>query len=305
MTYWLPLPYPPALFSDIPVTIELCPGPDAMPSDPSEVEFFVPPFLAIGSVVAMIESMPRLKVIQLLSAGADVWTGRVPDGVRLCDARGVHNASTSEWALTAILTHLRDFPRYVRAQEHGHWMTRAEIGYADELTGKRVLIVGAGAIGDLLARKLEACEATVVKVARSAREGVHGVWELPTLLPTADIVVLLVPLTPQTKGLVDSAFLDRMHDGALLVNAARGPVVDTEALLAEVAAGRLHAAIDVTDPEPLPPGHPLWSLPNVLLTPHVGGAVRGLLGRAYKLVHEQMLRHLAGEPLINEVVDGY
>jgi phosphoglycerate dehydrogenase-like enzyme len=134
---------------------------------------------------------------------------------------------------------------------------------------------------------------------------VHGVDELPELLPHAEVVVLVVPLTAATRGLVDAGFLAALPDGALLVNAARGPVVDTTALLAEAESGRISAALDVTDPEPLPAGHPLWRLPNVLLTPHVGGAVRGLLPRAYRLAGAQLRRFVAGEPLINRVVDGY
>ncbi len=305
MTVWLPYPYRPGFFDDLPMPIELCPSPTEMPSDPATVDFFVPPFLATGPVVGATATMPNLRVVQLLSAGADAWIGRVPAGVTLCDARGVHNSSTAEWALTAILSHMRHFPAFIRAQTEGRWLSRDDIGLAPELTGRRVLIVGAGAIGDALAIRLIACEATVVRVARTARAGVHAVDELPSLLPDVDIVVLLLPLTSETTGLVDAAFLARMRDGALLVNAARGPIVVTDALVAEVRSGRLAAALDVTDPEPLPDGHPLWSLPNVLITPHVGGAVAGLLGRAYDLVHAQLTRFVAGKPLINVVIGDY
>jgi phosphoglycerate dehydrogenase-like enzyme len=134
---------------------------------------------------------------------------------------------------------------------------------------------------------------------------VYGIDEVPRLLPDADIVVLLVPLTAETTGMVDAAFLARMHDGALLVNAARGPVVVTADLVAEAGSGRIGAALDVTDPEPLPDGHPLWSMPNVLITPHTAGAVAGLMDRAYALVHDQLRRHVAEEPLINVVVGSY
>jgi phosphoglycerate dehydrogenase-like enzyme len=305
VTVWLPYPYRLSLFDDLPVTVELCPSPAELPSDPAGVDFWVPPFLASGPVVQMVEQMPNLRVIQLLSAGADAWIGRVPGSVALCDARGVHNAATSEWALTAILSYLRTFPRFALAQSQGHWMSRDEIGQTEELTGKRVLILGAGAIGEALTSRLTACEASVVRVARTARDGVHGIDELPVLLPDADIVVLLLPLTAATTGMVDADFLARMHDGALLVNAARGPIVDTEALVKEVAEGRIGAALDVTDPEPLPAGHPLWSMPNVLITPHTGGAVVGLMGRAYRLVRAQLGRHLAGEELINQVTGDY
>lgn len=304
---WVPYPYRLDAFADLPVTIEVCPSPAEQPGDPAGVEVFVPPFLSSGPVVEMAAAMPDLRVIQLLSAGADAWVGRVPTGVTLCDGRGVHNSSTAEWALTAILGHQRNFPAFARAQAKGRWLTRDEIGLAPELTSRRVLIVGAGAIGEALATRLVACEADVVRVARTARaaDGVYGVADLPALLPEVDIVVLLVPLTSETTGMVDAAFLGRMRDGALLVNAARGPVVVTDALLAEVSSGRLSAALDVTEPEPLPAGHPLWALPNVQITPHVAGAVAGLLGRAYRLVHDQLRRYVAGEPLHNVVAGDY
>jgi phosphoglycerate dehydrogenase-like enzyme len=240
-------------------------------------------------------------VIQLLTAGADAWTGRVPEGVLLCDARGVHDAPTSEWVLTAILSYLRSFPAFARAQARREWAYR----YTDELSGKRVLIVGAGSIGAAVARRLAPFDVSVVRVARTARAGVHGVDELPDLLPHADIVVVIVPLTEATTGLVGAGFLAAMHDGALLVNAARGPVVDTAALTAEVASGRLGVAADVVEPEPLPPDHPLWSMENVLLTPHVAASVFGMPTRAYALVGQQVRRYAAGEPLANVVRDGY
>jgi phosphoglycerate dehydrogenase-like enzyme len=266
---------------------------------PEKVEFWVPPFLKDAPSFAA--ELPDLRVVQLLSAGADAWIGRLPPEITLCDARGVHSSSTSEWAITAMLAYLRDFPRFARAQAAGEWA----YGATDELAGKRVLIVGAGAIGEALAARLAPFDTHVVRLARGARPGVHGVDELPRLLPEADIVVLIVPLTSSTTGLVDARFLARMKDGALLVNAARGPVVDTEALTAELATGRIGAALDVTDPEPLPAGHPLWAMPNVLLTPHVAGSVRGFLPRAYALVGAQLRRYVAGEPLANVVTGEY
>ncbi|GAA4676126.1 2-hydroxyacid dehydrogenase [Phytohabitans rumicis] len=308
MKVWIPHERGLALLGEVPagVTIEVAPAPDALPSDPGDVRFWVPPFLAPAESVSASAKMPELRVVQLLSAGADIWVGRLAQGVTLCDARGVHDSPTAEWVMAAILSYLRDFPGFARAQERHEW-SYAKYAPTDELAGKRVLIVGAGSIGAALAARLAPFEVSVTSVARTARpaEGVHGVDELPALLPHHDVVVLIVPLTDQTRGMVDAAFLAAMPDGALLVNAARGPVADTAALVAEASTGRIGVAMDVTDPEPLPADNPLWGLPNVLLTPHVAGSVRGLLPRAYRLVGAQLGRFVAGEPLINQVVEGY
>ncbi len=195
----------------------------------------------------------------------------------------------------------REFPHFAQAQAARRWTFRL----TDELAGKRVLIVGAGSIGEAIAARLAPFEVSLTRVARTARDGVHGVDELPSLLPHADIVVLIVPLTEATAGLVDAKFLAAMRDGALLVNAARGAIVDTAALTAEVGSGRIGVATDVTDPEPLPADHPLWTMPNALITPHIGGSVRGFMPRAYRLVGAQLRRFCAGAPLDNIVTDGY
>jgi phosphoglycerate dehydrogenase-like enzyme len=288
------------------VRVEVCEDAATLPSDPADVDFWVPPFVPRARAGELLAKLTGLRVIQLLSAGADNWTGLVPAGVQLCDARGVHDRPVAEWVLGATIGALRQFPNFTRAQVREEWAASAFTPTA-ELTAGRVLIVGAGSIGRAIEEHMAPFGVTVTRVARTARpaEDVHAVEDLPELLPYADVVVLVVPLTEQTRGLVDAGFLSAMADGALLVNAARGPVVDTAALLTELASGRISAALDVTDPEPLPAGHPLWQLPNVFLTPHIGGAVRGLLPRAYALVGEQLRRFLAGAPLVNGVVDGY
>ncbi|MEU2667033.1 2-hydroxyacid dehydrogenase [Micromonospora sp. NPDC007220] len=308
MKVWIPHQAGRTLLGELPpeVTVEVAEDVSRLPSDTAGVRFWVPPFLAGGDATALLRELPDLAVVQLLSAGADAWAGRVPPGVTLCDARGVHDPSTAEWVVTAILSQLRGFPALARAQARRDW-AYDEVAPTDELTGKRVLIVGAGSIGTAVRDRLAPFEVSFTLVARTARpeQGVHGVAELPGLLPEADVVVLLVPLTEHTRGLVDERFLAAMRDGALLVNAARGPVARTQALVAELRTGRISAALDVTDPEPLPADHELWAMPNVLLTPHVAGSVRGLLPRAYRLVGDQVRRFAAGEPLINTVVDGY
>jgi len=245
-------------------------------------------------------ALPRLRLVQLLSAGAERFVGRLPEGVLLCSARGAHTPATAEWVMAAVLAAQRGIPFFVREQDAGRW----SFGTRRSLVGARVLVVGAGDIGTTIGRMLAGFDVELTYVARTARDGVRSTAELPDLLPHADVVVLVVPVTPETVGMVDAEFLAAMPDGALLVNASRGVVVDTDALLAELRAERLRAALDVTDPEPLPAGHPLWSAPGLLLTPHVAGTVPDTGGRAAAAVTEQIARVLAGRELVN-VVDRY
>ncbi|WP_218938337.1 2-hydroxyacid dehydrogenase [Modestobacter altitudinis] len=244
-------------------------------------------------------ALPHLRLVQLMSAGAERFVGRLPERVVLCNARGAHTPATAEWAVAATLAAQRGIPHFTRLQDAGHWEMRTD----HSLVGARVLMVGAGDIGRTIGAMMAGFDVDVTWVARTAREGVHAFGELPDLLPHADVVVLIVPVTPETTGMVDAAFLAAMKDDALLVNAARGVVVDTDALLAELTAGRLRAALDVTEPEPLPEGHPLWSAPGLLLTPHVAGAVPDTNARATTAVTDQLARVLAGEPLQNVVTD--
>jgi phosphoglycerate dehydrogenase-like enzyme len=239
--------------------------------------------------------------VQLLSAGVENWVPYVPDGVLLCSNRGAHTEVTAEWVMGATLTSVRRFDVFARNQAEGKW----ELAWGTTLSGKRAVVIGAGSIGAAVARRFEASGLEVRMVARTARPGVGTLEDLPGLLPDADVVVVMVPLTPETEGLVDAAFLARMRDGALLVNAARGKIVDTAALTAEVASGRLRCALDVTEPEPLPAGHELWGLEGAIVTPHVGGAVLGFIERVYPRVGEQIRRFAAGEPLRNVVENGY
>ena len=247
----------------------------------------------------VLDALPRLRLVQLMSAGAEKFVGRLPERVVLCNARGAHTPSTAEWTVAAMLAAQGGIPHFTREQDAGRWASRTE----HSVVGARVLMVGAGDIGRTIGRMLSGFDVEITWVARTARDGVHAFDELPQLLPHADVVVLIVPVTPQTTGMADAAFLAAMADDALLVNAARGVVVDTDALLAELTAGRLRAALDVTEPEPLPEGHPLWSAPGLLLTPHVAGAVPATNARATAAVTDQLARLLAGEPLQNVVKD--
>ena len=273
------------------------PDPACLP----DVDVFVPPYTATADDLAIMARMPNLRVVQTLTAGVDNVLAALPDGVTLCNAAGVHDASTAELAVGLTIASLRHLDEFARAMPDGRWLYHRYEALAD----KRVLIVGFGSIGRAIARRLDGFECQVSAVARTARSvdgvDVRSVDELPALLPDADVVILIVPLTPDTRGMVDAAFLARLHDGALVVNVSRGPVVDTDALLAECASGRLRAAMDVTDPEPLPADHPLWRTPGVLISPHVGGNTSAFLPRARRLVTAQLSRWAAGEPLVNVV----
>lgn len=291
------------------------------PTTPIEVEFWIPPPW-LGQAAGQLPYLRGLKVIQSALAGVDQLLKIKPPGVTLCDARGVHTISTAEWTVAAVLASTKYFPLFGKVQQAGIWAGRKEAEdlyhalhpdkkrlyppvLCDEIHGKEVLIVGYGSIGAAIEERLEPFGVRVVRVARTAREGVHSVSELRSLLPSADAVILIVPFTSETTGMIGSDELAVMKQGALLVNAARGPVVNTDALLAALRAGRITAAIDVTDPEPLPDGHPLWSAPNLLVTPHVAGSTPMFMVRAMQFAGEQMGRYVRGEPLENVVTGEY
>ncbi|MGP3928154.1 2-hydroxyacid dehydrogenase [Streptomyces sp. 8N616] len=303
---WLPVP--PGEIEGLPEGLDYLfwDGDQDFPADPARCVFYGVPYMkGPGIPVRPLPRMKAVRVIQTLTAGIDHVLPALPGlppGVRLCNARGVHEASTAELALALTLTSLRGIPDFVRGQDAEEWRQ----GFYPALADKSVLIVGYGAIGSAIEDRLAPFEcARVARVARAARTTprgpVHPLADLPALLPDADVVILSTPLTEATRGLAGADFLSRMKDGALLVNVARGPVVDTKSLLAELETGRLRAALDVTDPEPLPAGHPLWHAPGVLITPHVGGPTSAFLPRARRLLREQLVRFAAGEPLANVV----
>jgi len=271
------------------------------PAGAEAIEVFVGRYDVPPPPAAALSGLPRLRVVQLLSAGVEPWLPVVPAGVLLCNGRGIHGASTAELAVAGILASRRGLLPFEAAQRAHEWRPNRTPG----VTGQQMLVLGAGDIGRRVATALEAFDAEVTLVARTARDGVRALDDVPALLPEQDVVVLALPDTPETRGLVDAAFLAALPDGALLVNVARGAIVDTDALLAELRAERLHAFLDVTDPEPLPADHPLWDAPNLLLTPHVGGGTVGWEARAYALVRAQLERYLAGEELANRVERGY
>ncbi|MDT0341224.1 2-hydroxyacid dehydrogenase [Streptomyces litchfieldiae] len=305
------LPFPPAELAPLPASLNYVhwDGEPEFPADPARCVFYAVPYMK-GPEVAQrpLEHMTVVRAVQTLTAGVDHMlpaVPRLPAGAVLCNAGELHNTSTAELALALVLAAQRDIPGAVRAQPEGRWEPAVRPSLAD----RRVLIVGYGGIGAAIEDRLRPFEvAEVIRVASRARDSdhgpVHGVAELPELLPRAEVVILTTPLTDATRGLAGAEFLARMPDGALLVNVSRGAVVDTKALLAELESGRLRAALDVTDPEPLPAEHPLWRAPGVLITPHVGGPSTAFRPRADRLLRAQLARFAAGEPLKYIVATG-
>ncbi|BBY89407.1 2-hydroxyacid dehydrogenase [Mycolicibacterium tokaiense] len=262
-----------------------------------EVEFVVLPYGATDAQLRALRRMPRLAVVQSQAAGTERVAPFVPPGVRLCSGRGVHDTATAELAVALALTMTRDLPDYLHDQAERRWRPRVSQGLADQ----RVVVIGFGSVGSAIGARLRAFEAEVVGIARTARVGVRAMSALPEVLPGADVVILAVPLTDETRGMVDKAFLDLLKPGALLINVARGAVVVTEDLLKALNAGRISAALDVTDPEPPPADSPLWDAPNCVLTPHVGARSRALQPRIQALVRDQVTRFADGRELRNLV----
>ena len=306
------------LFADFPAEVKLIPLPDDLDQD-VEIDVWIPnPYPARA-----IKIWPRLHGVRLilsLLAGTEGIPPLAGPQVTICNARGAHNISTAEWTVSAILATLKYFPIYLDVQRSGVWKRRfdANAHYAsitgdarplhppvmlEELTGKSVLLVGYGAIGKEIERILAPFNIELVRVARTARKepDVHAASELDNLLQQAEIVILILPSTAESHHLIGRRQLSLMRQGALLVNAARGPVVDTDALVDALNAGRIRAALDVTDPEPLPEGHPLWICPNLLLTPHVAGSSPQFAPRAIKIAAEELRRYIDGKPLQNVV----
>ena len=306
------------LLRDFPEGIELIPVSDKMDHD-VEIDVWIPDPYATRAMRAW-PHLHGVKLVLSMMAGTEWIPGTVGPHVTICNAHGAHNIPTAEWTLAAILAMLKYFPLYLDIQKSGIWKRRFEASahYAqitgdtrpfhpevmlEELTGKTVLLVGYGAIGKEIERMLAPFDVKMLRVARSARTApeVHVVSELERLLPEAEVVILILPSTAETKGLMGRQQLALMRQGALLVNAARGPIVDTDALVEALNLGRIRAALDVTDPEPLPVGHPLWSCPNLLITPHVAASSPQFAPRALRTVADELRRYMKGEPLKNVV----
>jgi phosphoglycerate dehydrogenase-like enzyme len=308
----------PELLKDFPENVELIALPRDLDHD-VEIEVWLPdPYPTRNTKI--VPHLRGVKLVLSLMAGTEWIPAAVGPHVTICNARGAHNISTAEWTLSATLAMLKHFPLFVDVQRIGQWKFRFEAtkeyveitGDArqhyppvmlEELTGKRVLLVGYGSIGKEIERMLEPFRVDLIRVARSARENprVHAVSELDALIPQAQVIVLILPSTAESCRLIDARQFALMQQGTLLVNAARGPVVNTDALVEALQSGRIRAALDVTDPEPLPEGHPLWKCPNLLITPHVGGSSPEFARNALKVAADELRRYMAGEPLLNVV----
>ena len=280
------------------VDARLVPPEPAPVPDLAEVDLIVPFMRTRDPLLELLAGGGgRLRVIQTTSAGVDWLIGRVPAHITVCNARGVFDAPLAEWVVGAILAMQRGLVQSRDAQAKRHW----DAIEPPELAGRRVVILGLGSIGTTIADRLRPFGGELTGVGRTARDGVRGLAELDEVLRDAEILVNMLPLTNETAGLLDARRLHLLPDGPLVVNGGRGRTIDTDALVDELRAGRLRAALDVTDPEPLPPEHPLWELPNVLITPHMAGDSPGSTVRAYQLAGDQIRRFAAGEPLRNEV----
>lgn len=292
------------LFDPLPAGITLASEPE------SDVEMAIFGIHQKSRLSRLIPALPSLRIVQSLNSGVDWLLPDLPPNVEVYNASGVHDAAVAEWIVAVLLSLRRRLPALREAQQRGEWVANTNdvsasgaspIGPIDTFEGGNVLIVGFGSIGRALATRLAPFGIRVQGVARRARPDALTLDALPDLLPAADAVVLLVPLSDATERLVDSTFLARMKPGAILINAARGRLVDTEALIESLRQRRIYAALDVTDPEPLPSDHPLWQAPNLLITPHVAGAVASWQARAYRFTREQLLRYVNGQPLLNRV----
>lgn len=309
---------PAELFSDFPEGIELVALPRNLDHD-VELEVWLPdPYPTRNR--SIVPHLRGVKLVLSLMAGTEWIPSAMGPHVTICNARGAHNISTAEWTLSAILAMLKHFPLFLDMQRSGEWKRRFQASaeyenltgdarplyppvMLEELTGKTVMLVGFGSIGKEIERMLEPFNVEIVRLARTARETprVYPVSELDSLLPRAQIVVLILPATAETQHLIDARRLALMQRGTLLVNAARGPIVDTDALVGALQSRRIRAALDVTDPEPLPEGHPLWKCPNLLITPHVGASSPEFARRALKVAADELRRYMTGKPLRNVV----
>lgn len=269
-------------------------------SDLSQISFYVAPYMGARKALEYTTAMSNLKILQVPNAGFDDALEFLRPGMTLCNARGVHDASTAELAVALAISSRRGFYDFAIAQAEGRWANKRYSSFNDSKIG----IIGAGSIAHTLASYLAPYDVEVTFFSRSGIDGAVKISELDTHLPQLDVVFLVLPLNDQSKNLFDASRLKKMKDGSVLVNVGRGPIVNTDALIAELNSGRLFAGLDVTDPEPLPIDHPLWSAKNLVLSPHVGGNSTAFDSRAKKLISRQLARVARGEEPENIVAQG-
>jgi phosphoglycerate dehydrogenase-like enzyme len=278
------------------VNCRLFPRKGPPPAEITDAEFLVPSHVTRG-LRELLSGMTHLRVLHTLSAGVDWLMPHVPAGITVCSAVGTRDSAVAEWVIGALLALTKNFPELRDHQREHRWQW-TEPG---DLAGRSVVILGYGSIGKAVEARLAPFEVDLIRVARTRRANVHPVSELPRILSECEVLIVLVPYTPETEGLLDHNMLTALPPGALLINAARGRVIDQERLLEHLRSGHLRAALDVTDPEPLPPGDPLWDAPGVLITPHLAGDSPAAGRNAFALVGDQVRRFMRDEPLVNVV----
>lgn len=285
---------------DVPEGVEIVEWDFSGPAPRDRIDLAVTPAFASAEVMDAVASV-ETQLVQVPSIGYDAIIGKVPPNTVVANGATVHETATAELTLALLLAAARDIPRMVRQQDASTWEKFHMKGLADS----NVLMVGAGGVGKAIADRLDPFEVSLTRVATTARDDerghVHAVDELPELLPHADVVIVIVPLTDDTEKMINDEFLAAMPDGAILVNVARGQVADTDALVRH--GDRLRIAVDVTDPEPLPEDSGLWQKASVI-SPHVGGITSALSPRLHKLLQRQIRHLLAGEEPENVVLRG-
>ncbi|MEY3163940.1 MAG: hypothetical protein RI887_764 [Actinomycetota bacterium] len=269
-------------------------------SDLSEITFYVPTYMGGRAALELTKKMKNLKVLQMPNAGYDDAIEYVREGITLCNGKSIHDDSTAELAVGLTIASLRGFPDFVRNQDKSAWVHVKN----QSINDKKIGIIGFGSIGSTIAKMLSGFSVEIIPFTQSGRDNTNAISNLDKHLPTLDVVILILPLTAESKHLFNAKRLSLMKDGSLLVNVARGPIVDTDALVKELNSGRITAALDVTDPEPLPSDHPLWKAKGVLISPHVGGNTSAFEKRARRLIESQLQLLADGKSLNNVIVAG-
>lgn len=275
------------------------------PNDAPPADVLVTERPSNSQLRSRVSRIKGLKHVHLLSIGYEWVLEHLPEQVTLTNSKGAVEDATAEHCLALILASIRQLPLAGQRQREQNWIRT----WTSSLHGSKVVLLGAGGVGsEIRSRLLPFKPAELTTFARTERVHeqryrIYSPDRLRGFLPTADVVIVALPHTPETEQLIDAELLSAMKDGALLVNVGRGPIVDTEALLLELLAGRLHAALDVTDPEPLPANHALWSAPNCIITPHMAGDTGQFISLVSELAVNQVIAFAHGEELANQIIN--